>query len=102
MKIIQDSVPQLTLTDKDGFVQEIKSVRYFDETEDRVVLRCAEFVKSFVRGYTCNLVCNYSVGDLHGKETENQTDLIADLLLVYANKSWSIDGYPEFEYIFYK
>lgn len=102
MKFIKDFVPNITVVNDDGYVMDIKSMRYFDETEDRVVLKCAEFVKPFKRGFTCNLVQNFSIVDSNRENEEPQTDCIKDLVLVYINKYYGIDNFPEYEYIFFK
>jgi hypothetical protein len=102
MKFIKDSVPDITVLNEDGFVLEIKTMRYFDETEDRVTLKCAEFVKPFKRGFTCDLVTNYSIVDQSRENPETQTDCIKDLVLVHINKCFDMESIPQHEYIFFK
>jgi hypothetical protein len=102
LKFIKNPVPDITAVNENGYLLDVKSVRYFDETEDRVTLKCAEYVKPFVRGFTCDLIANYSIVDQNRENQEDIADCIQDLVLVYVNKYWLIDGFPEFEYVFFK
>ena len=82
---------------------EIKTVQYFDEDEDRVILRIAEYVPQFIKGYVCDMVFSFPLVDKTTYEVDEQYCSNAnDLVLVTIRKSASIDDLPQFEYIFYK
>lgn len=103
MKFYKDSVPYVSVIDHEaGFVMDIKSVQEVDEYEDTVRIKCGEFVEPFKKGYVCNLVFHYEVEEVNGDEIEKKSDVVKDLVLVYINKRWDINGYPQIEYIFYK
>lgn len=103
MKFISHSVPDVTVVSDDkGYELNIKTMQYLDEQEDRVCLKCAEYIPIFKRGFTCNLVCHYETTNRDQKDKEKYSDVIKDLVLVYINKSWDIESIPSFEYVFYK
>lgn len=104
MRFIQDLVPQITVVPLDETpILQIKSMQYLDETEDKVILKCAEYVEELKRGFTCNLISEFNIGDWNIKENnEKRFDETKDLVLVYIKKSWDIGGMPSFEYVFYK
>ena len=82
---------------------EITTVQYFDEDEDRVILRIAEYVPQFIKGYVCDMVFSFSLADKATCDINGQYCSHAnDLVLVTIRKSVSIDELPQFEYIFYK
>lgn len=57
----------------------------------------------FKRGYVCDLECYFNRVDIITYEQkENRVELIRDLVLLYINKSTYVDGYTQFEYVFYK
>lgn len=98
MKIIKDVSNVLV----NGFF-EIKTVQYFDEDEDRIILRIAEYVPQFVRGYVCDMTFCFSLIDRDTYETDSAYCSHArDLVLVHIRKTADMDSFPQFEYIFYK
>lgn len=82
----------------------IKSGQYYDEDETRVVLRCAEYVPEFQRGFMCGFRITSYIRDSYNGERENKryVDEVQNLLLVYINKGFDIDSLPSFTYVFYK
>jgi hypothetical protein len=103
MKFIQDSVPDVTVVPLDETpILQIKSMQYLDEKEDKVIVQCAEYVEELKRGFTCDLIYEYSIGNENRENKEKRFDDIKDLVLVYINKGWDVEGLPVFEYIFFK
>ena len=98
MKFIRN-VPSILVND----AFEIKTVQYFDEDEDRIILRCAEYVPQFARGYVCNMVFSFPLIDRDTYEINSEYYSHAnDLVLVHIRKNVDIDCLSQFEYVFYK
>ena len=98
MKFIK-GVPDILVND----TYEIKTVQYFDEDEDRVILRIAEYVPQFARGYVCDMVFSFQLIDKDTYEVENAyCSHVNDLVLVTIRKTAEIMSPPQFEYVFYK
>lgn len=82
---------------------EITALQSFDETENKVVITCAEYVPQFKRGFVCDLNVDFKIC-----ESENFTTIdyreyhYSDLVLVYILKKVEMNSVPQFEYIFYK
>lgn len=103
MKFIKTSVPDIRVIpnhDKPAF--NIDSMQYLDETDDRVYLKCAEYVGEFKRGFVCDLITYYDTVNSDREDKESHSDTIRDLVLVYVNKTYDIEFRPVFEYIFFK
>lgn len=81
----------------------IKSVQEFDEDDDKLYLKVAEYVPQFQRGFVCDMECNFMVVE-NGDTTPIDTYIttIKDLVLVHINKRVDCESIPEFEYVFYK
>jgi hypothetical protein len=103
MKFIKN-VPNLKISQNNQYIFEIKTVQKFDEDEDRVILKCAEEILEFKRGFVCDMNCIYTIieTDDDFKTIGERVDIIKDLILVYINKYSQYDELTEFEYIFYK
>ena len=98
MKFIK-GVPDILVND----TYEIKTVQYFDEDEDRVILRIAEYVPQFARGYVCDMVFSFSLVDRDTYEVDSAyCSHVNDLVLVIIRKTADMDDFPQFEYVFYK
>ena len=98
MKFIKD-VPNI-LVNNDF---EITTVQYFDEDEDRIILRFSEYAPQFLRGYVCDMTFSFSLIDGDTMKTdERYCSHAKDLVLVHIRKTADIDGLPQFEYVFYK
>ena len=102
MKFIKDFVPLVKVVKGDEVLFTIESMQELDEQDDRVYVKCAEYVDILKRGLTCDLDCSYQICDKYRNVVEENNDVIRDLVLVYVNKYMTIDGYPEFEYVFFK
>lgn len=96
------SLPNIGVIKDDKAICEIQSVQQYDEDDTRVYLRCAEYVDEFKRGFTCDFELEYLVQDINVQNEEKQFDNVKDLVLVHVNKRFDIDGYLQFEYVFYK
>lgn len=98
MKFIR-SVPDILVND----AFKVKTVQYFDEDEDRLVLRVAEYIPQFTRGYVCDMTFNFPLIDKDtyedGSTYHSHTN---DLVLVHIRKTVDIDSFPQIEYVFYK
>jgi len=83
---------------------QIDYVQSFDEDEDRLILRCAEYMQCFERGFICDMDCRFDIYDTElGKITGESKYVVKDLLLVHIRKRTDVDSYiPQFEYVFYK
>lgn len=98
MKFIK-GVPDILVND----AFEIKTVQYFDEDEDRIILRVAEYVPQFDRGYVCDMVFSFPLVERETCEVDSTYYSHAnDLVLVTIRKTADIDSFPQFEYVFYK
>ena len=98
MKFIK-GVPDILVND----IFEIKTVQYFDEDEDRVILRIAEYVPQFIRGYVCDMVLSFPLIDSDTYEVNDMhCSHVNDLVLVHIRKTADMDSSPQFEYVFYK
>lgn len=103
MKIIKNYLPDIEVNPYSTNSFAIRSMQYFDEQDDRVIIKCAEYVDVFKRGFVCDLKLTYDVIDYPDYENvEEVNELVRDLVLVYVNKYMTIESVPEFEYIFYK
>ena len=101
MKILKGLPTVTILTDTYSF--EIKSMQYIDEQQDKVILRCAEHVPEFIRGFTCDIALAYSVEKFNMDDIlENHHELISDTVLVHINRCAELDGIVFSEYVFYK
>jgi len=101
MKILKGLPTVTILTDTYSF--EIKSMQYIDEQQDKVILRCAEHVPEFVRGFMCDIALAYSVEKFNMEGTiEHHHELISDPVLVYVNRCVELNGMTFSEYVFYK
>ena len=105
MKFIK-GMPNIKIFQNDNYMLEIKTVQKFDEDEDRIILKCAEEISEFKRGFICDIETIYIVesdnGDNVVKELSMRNDIIKNLVLVYMNKCSQFGYITEFEYIFYK
>ena len=102
MKFI-NGMPDIKIFQNDNYMLEIKTVQKFDEDEDRIILKCAEEISEFKRGFICDMETIYIVeSDNVVKELSMRNDIIKDLVLVYINKCSQFGYVTEFEYIFYK
>lgn len=98
MKFIK-GVPDILVND----TFEIKTVQYFDEDEDKLILRIAEYVPQFIRGYVCDIVFSFPLIDGVTYTTDSTyCSYINDLVLVHIRKNADMDSTPQFEYVFYK
>lgn len=98
MKFIKE-IPNILVND----TFKIETVQYFDEDEDRIILRIAEYVPNFKRGYVCDMEFSFPLIDSDTHEVDgNYYSHANDLVLVHIRKTASIDSFPQFEYIFYK
>lgn len=103
MKIIKDRVPDVTVIPRDKLnFFTIESMQVFNEMEDRVILRCAEYVEEFKRGLVCDLVINFEVYDQEATNKKIENDVVSGVVLVYVNKCFEIDGNPQYDYVFFK
>jgi len=102
MKFIK-GMPNIKIFQNDNYMLEIKTVQKFDEDEDRIILKCAEEISEFKRGFICDMETIYIVeSDNVVKELSIRSDIIKNLVLVYMNKCSQFGYITEFEYIFYK
>lgn len=95
-------VPDIQVLKDDKELFKITSVQYFDEDDDRVILKCAEDVPEFKRGFTCDFNCIFKLANPNYKIFGERTDKVKDLVLVFINKSAGLDDVAQFEYVFYK
>lgn len=102
MKFVRDSVPDVSVVSEKKPMFAIQSMRHLDESEDKVILKCAEYVEQFKRGFVCDLITYYNAVDKNRDNKEEHSDTIKDLVLVHVNKYWNIEEIPEFEYVFFK
>lgn len=102
MKFIKSLLPDIDVKINNRIEHRIKSMQHLDEQDDRVYLKCAEYVPILKRGLVCDLDCNYIVKGHSNDDIDSIKETIRDLVLVYVNKYWTTDGIPEFEYVFYK
>lgn len=80
MKIIQDTVPSLFIRKDGKDLFTIESIQYMDEDESAVVIRCAEYVKEFKRGFMRDMAYSYSYSNSLNKESfEKDGGYIQDL-----------------------
>lgn len=103
MKIIK-GLPNITVKSSPSHNFEINTLQYLEEQDDRVYLRCAEYIPLFKRGFTCDLVLEYCVQDTDSTngEKDKNYDYIQDLVLVYVNKEFDLESLTRYEYVFYK
>ena len=81
----------------------IETVHYFDEDEDRIILRVAEYVPQFTRGYVCDMVFSFPLIDRDAYEEDSAYYSHAnDLVLVHIRKTAEMGSFPQIEYVFYK
>ena len=98
MKFIK-SVPNILINNS----FKIETVQYFDEDEDRIILRVAEHTPQFEKGYVCDMVFKFPLIDRDTHEVDSAYYSHAnDLVLVHIRKTASIGDLPQFEYVFYK
>lgn len=105
MKFIK-GVPDIKISQNGKYIFEINTVQKFIESEDKIILKCAEEIPEFKRGFVCDMDCIYIIIDTDDpnfqKIISERSDTIKDLVLVYINKHSQYDEVTEFEYIFYK
>jgi len=81
----------------------ITTVQYFNEVEDKVIIRCAEYVPQFEKGYVCDMVLKFQLVNEKGIKTDlPYYSHSNDLVLVHIRKRVGVGEIPEFEYVFYK
>lgn len=93
MKFIK-GVPNIKISQNDKYIFEINTVQKFNEDEDRIILKCAEEVPEFQRGFVCNMDCIYMVEKIennNSKIIDERNDTIKDLVLVYINNIQNVD-----------
>jgi len=101
MKFIKGT-PNIKIFQNDKYILEINTVQKFDENEDKVILKCAEEISEFKRGFVCDMNYSHTVENIDSKVISERIDIMKELVLVYINK-YSQYGYTtEFEYVFYK
>lgn len=104
MKFIKD-VPNIIILQNDHCKFEIRSVQKFNEDENKIILKCAEDISEFKKGYVCDMECHFQLTGNDGNnnyEAGKRIDTIRDLVLVYTNKDIQMEYAPSFEYVFYK
>lgn len=99
MKIIRD-ISSIIVND-DIY---INTCQYFNEDENTIVLRVAEYVPQFIRGFVCDMKFTFSLCDRFGNKIDDDhlNTETKDLVLVHIRKTVNITDIPEFEYVFYK
>lgn len=105
MKFIQDQLPYVTIVTYDNTNPSFKidSMQSFNETPEKVILKCAEYVDEFKRGFTCDMQLEFILGNWDNKENNEQCkEYIEDLVLVHINKCFELPRVPQYEYVFYK
>jgi len=80
----------------------IESMQSFDEDETRLILKCAENMQYFERGFVCDMECRLNIVDNQGRTTGIRVDIVKGLVLLYIHKSMDMDSVPTFTYVFYK
>ena len=102
MKFIKD-ISNIIILQNDHCKFEIRSVQGFNEDENKIILKCAEDISEFKKGYVCDMECHFQLIDSICQENDGERiDVIKDLVLVYINKDMNFDYMPQFEYVFYK
>jgi hypothetical protein len=102
MKFIKD-LPNIIISQNDQYMFEIRSVQKFNEDENRVILKCAEEISEFKRGYVCDMECYFRlIENEENNEVGKRVDTVRDLVLVYINKNVEFGYVSDFEYVFYK
>lgn len=98
MKFIKE-IPSILVND----IFKIETVQYFEEDEDRIILRVAEYIPQFTRGYVCDMVFIFPLidGDTYEEDSAYYSHA-NDLVLVYIRKTVESGSLPQFEYVFYK
>lgn len=81
---------------------DIKTVQKFIEDDHTVIVRCAEYIPQFIRGFVCDMKCEYCLVDEKGRDQEPFIEYLSDLVLVYIHKSCDMGSIPAFDYVFYK
>lgn len=101
MKFIDVPVKALFKSGQEQF--EITSLQSFDETEDKIVITCVEYVPQFKRGLVCDLAIEFKICESEGFATVDYSEYyFSDLVLVYIPKKAEMGSFTQFEYIFYK
>lgn len=102
MKFIK-GLPNIIISQNNQYMFEIRSVQKFNEDENKIILKCAEEIPAFKRGYVCDMGCYFELveNDENNKVGE-RVDVIRDLVLVYINKDIEFGYVSDFEYVFYK
>ena len=104
MKFIE-SVPNIKISQNNQYILEIRSVQKFNEDENKIILKCAEEVVDFKRGFVCDMECSFQLVEVNVSKNNvvnERIDIIKDLVLVYINKDTQYGYVPDFEYVFYK
>ena len=99
--IIKD-ISSIVVKKDNKTLHEIITLQEFYETDDRVYLKCAEYVPHFVKGFTCDFDVFYSLRSENSKDLGEVCESFEDLVLVYVNKEWRLGNYAQFEYVFFK
>lgn len=99
------NVPDITVVSREdeNLSFTIETVQYYDENESRIILRCAEYIPHFKRGFTCDFQLTIDIINENSDSLENKyKDKIEDLVLVYVNRCVDNASMWQYEYVFYK
>jgi hypothetical protein len=101
MKFID--IPTVISVKSSQNIFEINTIQSFEETEDKVIISCAEFVPQFIKGFVCDLDIKFRIRETDDFEIIDYTESHCyNLVLVYIPKNAEAGSYTQFEYIFYK
>jgi hypothetical protein len=101
MEIIDRIHKVLIITEQNRFV--IETMQTYEETEDKIIITCVEYVPQFKRGFVCNMSIEFDVYDTEKNGFTNLADYdSSNLVLVYIHKKAEAQNFTEFEYVFYK
>jgi len=101
MKFIKD-ISNIIISQNNQCKFNIRSVQGFNEDENKIILKCAEDISEFKKGYVCDMEYHFPLVENDGVEVGKRIDTIRDLVLVYINKDIELEYAPSFEYVFYK
>jgi len=101
MKIIDTPTKVVVESSQGQF--EIGTLQSFDETEDRVIIACAEYIPQFNRGFVCDLDIEFKIYEsADSTVTDYKKYHYSDLVLVYIPKKADMESVTQLKYIFYK
>lgn len=101
MKIIDRIHKMLIITEQNRFV--IETMQNYEETEDKIIITCVEYIPQFKRGFVCNMNVEFDIYDTEKNGFTNITDYdFSNLVLVHIYKKAETGSFTQFEYIFYK